>query len=230
MDKSGLCSLKELERLALCDYNSDVDLTKFTKLQYFSGYYCKELIMPPQFPHLKKMCLWKYPKTDMTSFPHCPKLISIQLIQAKLKNLDGLERLNGSLKYLSLGYCRSLKDYDKLTEMNLEALELESISNVEQLQEILPRCQSLVGVYLYCPGKILSSIGFLNEMPRLKCFACLLKDIVDGDLTPTVRLDNVFIPFIRKHSNLQKLKNKSNTTWYAWLKQVGMYHLWPKSR
>ena len=231
MDKTGLHSMKSLRRLDVGDLgddmNSDVDLSFFPELQFFSGCCCKDLVIPPELPQIEKMRLWKYPKKNMTSFPHCPKLASLELIQAKLRNLEGMEWLKDSLKYLSIGYCRSLMDLSALKEMNLLALEMESISCVEQLLDVLPHCNSLLGFYFYCPGKALPTLGFLNKMPNMKCFVGIQKDITDGDLTPTIRLDNVFIPFIKRHYNLQRLENKNTTSWSSWLKQEGMYDWWP---
>ena len=230
MDKSGLHSLNGLHRLEVDDWNSDVDLSVFPEIQFFSGYCCENLIMPFEFPKMEKLRLWKYKKNDMTSFPVSPNIRSLQLIQSKLKNLEGIELLNNSLQYLSIGYCRSLMDLNAILKLNLLALELQSIPIVEQLPMLLPQCSSLLGISIDCPSKVLPSLVFLNRMANLKCFVGLLKDISDGDLTPTVRLDNVWIPIIRRHYNLQKLSNKYNTTWMDWLKQEGMYKWWPSSR
>lgn len=230
MDKSGLHSMKALRKLNVGmlgdDWNSDVDLSNFPNLHFFSGCYCQELVIPPELSQMEKMRLWKYPNKDMMLFPIAPKLASLELIQAKLKSLEGMERLKSSLRYLSIGNCRSLMDLSMIKELELSALELTSIPNIEQLQDILPKCSSLLGVSLNCGSKALPSIGFLNKMPKLKCFAGILKDIADGDLTPTVRLDNVFIPFIKKHYNLQKISN-NNASWSGWLEKEGMYHWWP---
>ncbi len=233
MDKAGLHSLKALRRLDMGglgdDQNSDVDLSYFPNLQFFSCGYSKKLVLPPELPQMEKMRIWKYPKNDMTSFPVAPKLESLELIQAKLKNLEGIERL-ASLRYLSIGYCRSLRDMSALKKLNLLALALASVRNMEQLQEVLPFCHSLLGLYIDSPAKTLPSLAFLNEMPNLKCFDGILKDISDGDLMPTLRLDNTWIPQFKKHYNLKNYSLNDNLPWTYWLIQEGMAHWWPPSR
>ena len=121
-------------------------------------------------------------------------------------------------------------DMSALKKLNLLALELASVRNMEQLQEVLPFCHSLLGLYIDSPAKTLPSLAFLNEMPNLKCFDRILKDISDGDLMPTLRLDNTWMPQFKKHYNLKNYSLNDNLPWTYWLIQEGMAHWWPPSR
>lgn len=122
------------------------------------------------------------------------------ITQLNLSTLDGVQNLN-ELEYMNINYCSKLTDISALTNcIKLRKLEFENtekISNFEQLRVL----QGLQGLILSNCGNI-QSLKFINSMDSLKFLSFVDTNIVDGDLTPCLRLKYVGT-MDKRHYNLR---------------------------
>ncbi|MDE5549575.1 MAG: hypothetical protein K2J13_04925 [Clostridia bacterium] len=153
------------------------------------------------------------------------KLKIVFFTQCNIKNLSGIDRIS-NLHLLCLCYCRSISSIEgvsKLTKLkkvliescprltdiselgkmeNLKVLILQNIKNCDlSFLEDMACAQSLECLVLRNCGSI-PSIKFLDKYPKLKCFDFLYTNVVDGDLTPCLRLESV-TTFNKRHYNLK---------------------------
>ncbi|MBQ1272180.1 MAG: hypothetical protein IIY12_01630, partial [Clostridia bacterium] len=95
-----------------------------------------------------------------------------------------------SLRALTICKCSKIKDFSFLSQLtNLEYLQLEG-------------------------SNILPDLKFLDQLPNLKTLRIEMQ-VSDGDLTPCLRLSNVWFKKIYKHYNLKKKDLPSGPAFYG---------------
>lgn len=130
-----------------------------------------------KFPQVKDITLW-----------YCSSLNDITAIK-KLPNLLRLE----------IGPCPRIKDLDILTNNNvLRVLCIKSYKNVDA--EIIKTLKELRFLYLDNCNPI-PSIKFIDDLKNMLGLLILGTKIIDGDITPALKLKNVGITAMR-HYNL----------------------------
>ncbi|MCL2821576.1 MAG: hypothetical protein FWD86_00025 [Firmicutes bacterium] len=124
-----------------------------------------------------------------------------------LKTLTGLEKLP-NLRVLGVGACPGLVDISAIGECKiLESLYLENLKNVDL--SVLRGAKNLKKLILSNCGSV-QSLSFINELEKLLFFSFVGTNVVDGDLTPCLRLKYA-ATFDKRHYNLkcsQLPKNK----------------------
>ncbi len=166
------------------------------------------------------------PKDFSFNFIENPEKLKITFItQCNVKNLCGIERIK-NLHLLCLTHCRSISSIEGISKVsNLKKLRIESCPKLEDISEIknlenlkvlilenIKKCdlsfleemkctQSLECLVLRNCGSI-PSIKFFERYPNLQCFDFLYTNIIDGDLTPCLRLKEANT-FNKRHYNLK---------------------------
>lgn len=148
---------------------------------------------------LSKLKLQRVPIYKL-GFDRLSFLKELIITQLDLSTLDGIQNLD-QLEYLNINYCSKLTDITALTNcVELKKLEFENtkkISNFEQLKVL----QGLQGLVLSNCGNI-QSLKFINSMDSLKFLSFVGTNIVDGDLTPCLRLKYIGT-MDKRHYNLK---------------------------
>ena len=122
---------------------------------------------------------------EFLSLQHVTTWRQIELIQEKNSTLEGLH--TGRLEHLSIAFCPNLNNYDFLNQsMRLQTLELDHCRYIDT--EKLTSQHSLEKLILSDCGKI-TSLQCLESMKKLKFFSCMGTEVLDGDLTPCLRLE-----------------------------------------
>lgn len=122
--------------------------------------------------------------SDLESIPSLKK---ITLIQVKLDKLDGVGAFN-CLRELKIDYCSKLTDVSALKDCHsLEVLEFEGCKHISDVS-CLSSLKNLRELRLINCGEI-PSLKFIEEMDRLKFLAFINTNVIDGDLTPCMRLE-----------------------------------------
>ena len=118
-----------------------------------------------------------------------PSLTDLSISNVNIDTLFGLRRFV-NLKNLEILYCKKLVDIKELRNCaNLRKLEIDCCKKVEDF-ECLRNLKNLEGLIISNCGNI-PSIAFIDDMPKLRFFSFVDTNIVDGDLTPCMRLEYV---------------------------------------
>ncbi|MDE7215766.1 MAG: hypothetical protein K2O08_03060 [Clostridia bacterium] len=166
------------------------------------------------------------PKDFSFDFIENPEKLKIVFFtQGNVKDLSGIERIK-NLHLLSLSYCRSMSSIEGISKVpNLKKLRIDSCPKLQDISEIknlenlkvlilenIKKCDlsfleemkcvdSLECLVLRNCGSI-PSIKFFERYPNLQCFDFLYTNIIDGDLTPCLKLKEA-CTFNKRHYNLK---------------------------
>lgn len=111
------------------------------------------------------------------------------ITKAKITALAPLDCFK-ELENIEIAYCPQLVHIEELAGCRkLKKLEIECCKKIENY-ECLSELKALQGLVVSNCGNI-PSIRFINDMPALKFFSFVDTNIVDGDLTPCLRLEYV---------------------------------------
>lgn len=145
--------------------------------------------------------LSKCKDTDITQLFSSKQIDTFTFIQCKIKSLEGLQK-SQKTQCVYLYYNRSLQDISALCKVKktLKALCIENCPNITDFSW-LGELENLE--YLELMGKNeLEDLSFLASMKNLKTLI-LGMNVINGDLTPCLRLSYVFLEKDRKHYNLK---------------------------
>lgn len=194
-----------LEHLSIDETKVEVDFEKLPKLVYFAGDWHKGRFKNIQHSKLKRLHLWKYKSVtnDLADFWQFGDLEDIHLVQSTVTSLNGLSAFK-NLKTFEMHYMNKLEKLGKLDLPSLTFLHADhckKLTDHEQLQG----CQNLETLRLHNCGAI-QSVGFVKTLKKLKSFRFMeATEVVDGDLSPLLGLDDVL--FTQKKHYSHKTKN-----------------------
>ena len=135
---------------------------------------------------------------DMSEY--FPNLQWIELIQHNMADLEGIEGLS-DLEEVQICYCSKLKDISKIVHcQKIKNVYFEAIKKVSDYTP-LTRLKNLKSLSLFKCGDV-QSLSFLNDIPSLERFLFTCTNIVDGDLTPCLRLKSAWSSGGKRHYNI----------------------------
>ena len=190
-DLSGLYHLGDLTFLsAVFELRQELDLRRFPALaELRADWHPRRLAGLYDCPRLARLVLRKYkPRSrDLTDLGRLASLESLQLVQSPITSLAGVEAMS-RLWELELHYCARLTDVTALAARadTLQRLRLDRCRNVAG-REGVARLRRLTHLS-FCGDSPIPSIGFVRGMPRLRFFAFVGTDVLDGDMTPLLGL------------------------------------------
>ena len=126
------------------------------------------------------------------------------IFYSRLRNLDHIETAP-NLKWVQLEELKRLEDISALEHI-AESVEALCISGCPEGERFFLYWKKLVNLrHLELTGRNeISSLSFLNQMPQIQTFLFSV-NVLDGDLTPCMKIPYVYCERNRKHYNL---KNK----------------------
>lgn len=154
-----------------------------------------------QVKTLKSLAISGYKGTDLNNLFCSPTLDSIVMVCSKNKTLDGIDR-SKNMQCLYFYYNRNLHDISALQQVksSLKALRIENCPNIEDFS-VLGELENLELLELTGSNHI-ESLSFLNNMKNLRTFVFDM-NVMDGNLTPCLRLEYAASLRNRKHYNLK---------------------------
>lgn len=206
-DVSGLYHLNNLKSLSINEIRSslEIDFQRIPSLEVLYGQLPLKAKGIGTLKNLKEMRLWGYkPKTkNLEQFSDLKNLESLELIQSNITSLLGAEGLE-SLEKLGLFYLRSFYDL-KIIKYLTTSLRILEIENCKKIGDFTPIAdlKSLEKLFMMDCGE-LASIQFVNQLPRLKLLAFGGTIVLDGDLYPCERIEEVY--FTQKKHYTHRLK------------------------
>lgn len=142
--------------------------------------------------HLEELRLSQYKPASYTlsELKALSKLSVLELTGGSIRSLMGLDQFI-HLRHLSLSLIKTLRTLSLTKEENQNVSEvwIEGCNNIEDLSDLhqLSEVRKLV---LTQVGQV-PSIQFITKMKQLTYFAFLESEIVDGDLTPCLGVNDV---------------------------------------
>jgi hypothetical protein len=172
--------------------------------------YCKTAIQFSAFPQLERCGLeWRvgatslfdcrtlkhlfvnsYDRSDVTPFARLSNLESLQILNAQVNSLRGLEPLVHlrSLRIANLKHLRSLAGIEQMAQ--LEKLELSTCRKISSLEPI-GNLKKLRALYLN-DNRDIDSLGVLDKLTELESVTfCESTNIRDGNLYPLWRQEHL---------------------------------------
>ena len=114
-------------------------------------------------------------------------IMDLKVVESNIETLSGVKNLI-NLKQITLSHCKKLMDIQELSNCsNLFKLEIDSCKGIKDF-ECLRKLKNLEALVISNCGNI-PSIKFIDDMPKLRFFSFVDTNVVDGDLTPCMRLD-----------------------------------------
>ena len=105
---------------------------------------------------------------SLTGIEQFKKLKSVEFHYfSNLKHIKAVTNLSDTLDFLTVGNAKKITDFESVTALNkLKTLGFNSCGSIP-------------------------SIKFINDMPNLESFRFMSTDVIDGDMTPSIRLEYV---------------------------------------
>lgn len=231
IDLSRFPKLKELITGNASSFKN-LESAKLEYLNVYQGILDFEIVC--QILSLKELDLEGIKNFSFNKIKTLLNLKRITIDQMNVKNLDGIEHLK-NLNDLYIQYARSLEKLDGISELNklssvslincpkltdinelagctmLKKLHLESIKNCDLIK--LQTSQTLEFLKLINCGSI-SSLKFIETLKYLEFFVFIDTNIIDGDLTPCLRLKYAGT-LDKNHYNLKMAELPKEQTKYS---------------
>lgn len=203
----NLKKLKGIEISARC--LDELDLSQFNNLEYLLVIEKpKKMNNLEGCKNLKHLYCsqWKILDIDDLKCLNSLESLTLQFCE-RLQSLKGIEYFI-HLKELKIEYCLKLRRINDLKEIkgSLKRLTLEDCNKIEDLNTI-ELLYELEWLHLFSfQTRVINkfpSLKFVNQMPHLKNFLTDYK-IGDGDLTPLLKVENVDILNFYPYYNLKE--------------------------
>jgi hypothetical protein len=210
MKMDGLQYLPDLVELSLDETTQSLDFSMLPTLRKLSADWNKNLLKNAHLSGLTALRISKYKsvKNDLSDFPNFPALRELELVQSTVTSLNGISRFAG-LRRIELHHLTKL---EKLGELNLPELTAFVADVCKRLNDHnqLSACTTLEELKLHECGA-LKSVRFVDFLRKLKTFRFMKTDVLDGDLSPLLRLDDVYFTEKRHFSHKVNDMNQSPT-------------------
>ena len=199
----GLYKMHNLKTLSIGIGENDklkIDLSRIPSLKEFYGSQ-KYITNLDQAVNLEILDIIYYKKKNLLELKNLKKLKLLTITSSSIVSLEGCEFLE-SLDTLRLYYNRSLEDISTLCG-NADTVTFLDIENCGRISDfsVLETLKNLEVLSIYGRNKI-PSIQFINKLKHLDSFDFDI-NVLDGDLTPCLRLNAADCFVSRKHYNLK---------------------------
>nr|WP_294947385.1 hypothetical protein [uncultured Mucilaginibacter sp.] len=198
-ETSGLCYLNELEFLSYENYIKDqiLDLSNFQNLNTCYLDLSSKIRQLNTLSKVKDIRLFHYTvkEKDLTGINNLKQLESLYISMSNVESLTGIEEFK-KLKKIEFHYFRNLTHIKALASLG-NILQFLTIGNAKKILDFNSAKQlKKLEVLGFSNCGSISSIKFINDMPKLESFRFVGTNVIDGDLSPLIRLR--FAGFINK--------------------------------
>lgn len=129
-----------------------------------------------------------------------PTLKRLTLTQIGITTLNGIKDLE-SLEEIEINYCNKLNDISEIVHCaKLKKVYFEGINKISDISPLVALKQLKDLTFFKCGN--LPSLSFINAIPSLENLLFTDTNIVDGDLTPCMRLKSAWSSFGKQHYNI----------------------------
>jgi hypothetical protein len=191
IDVSAILSLKRLRYLSIAGKTKQaINMEAFPFLRELRIQWWPKLVFGDILESLRTLSLSNYaPVTrDLTGLPQIPHLEDLDIVQSNNLTLLGIANFPG-IRRLTVAYLPKLVDLSPLMAFRDGVMEVLEFGNCPKLahHEQVMVIRSLRRLAFNSCGEI-PSLKFLDELKLLESFSFVGTNILDGDLTPCLRL------------------------------------------
>ena len=190
IDISAISALTMIKYISVSDTKRPIDLSWFPKLEYVNidWYHGIKFFNGENFVRTLYLDHFKPKDGCLDLLKSFTNVRELRVVQSSIRNLDGIGSLI-RLESMLLGYLPNLQDISSIGLLSDTLLELEfekcgKIANHHEVKS-LKKLTKL----LFCSCGTMPSIDFINDMKSLKFFTFIGTNVVDGDMSPLLRLD-----------------------------------------
>ena len=178
-----------VERIRIEKLYHDLDMSRFPKIKKFGTNWTTHIKNLSSCANLEILGLLNVNTHDLAFLPPLNALKRFGITRGTITSFKGMELLQ-NLESTSFDYLSKLEDITALhaVDSSLRELRFESCKRIRY--EEVAGLQNLETLAFVRCGDI-SSLDFLNQMPKLKNFIFVGTNVIDGDLSPCERLDYV---------------------------------------
>jgi protein phosphatase 1 regulatory subunit 7 len=192
-DLSPIPALTELRSLTISG-PVPLALGRFSRLKTFRGNWDHKLDLSGCNLEILELGKYRAKSPALTELPEPPVLRELSIVQSAITSLHGVAKFR-SLKKLELAYLSKLEKLSELDELPrltmLDCNKCRKLRNHATVQDL----ENLTNLRFNDCGEI-PTLAFLNKMKKLEDFRFVNTNVLDGDLTPLLRLESV--GFLRK--------------------------------
>lgn len=189
VDVESLYLLNELESLWINNENEgeEIDLTRLKSLKkLIVSNTCKKLKGLFFLSNLETLKLQKFKENDLSSFTHMENLTALELVQAKITSLNGIEKMS-KLKCLTLFYSPSLISIENIKSLkDLEYLALRVCKKIQKYDafKYLNKLKQL-SISDCSP---IANLDFVRNLTNLEWFGLVDTNVIDGKIDLLVKV------------------------------------------
>ena len=184
-------------------YKAEIDYSHFHELEELTTDVNAATHNFHNLPSLKSLIIGGFDgeNRDLSDLFCSEQLDTLRLIEGQFHSLNGIER-SKRMQCVYLQRNRGLRDISALRtcKHTLKTLRIENCPKIEDFS-VLGELEQLELLHL-TGSNVLPDLDFLNHMKNLKTFVFNV-NILDGDLSPCLRLSYVSLGKNRKHYNLK---------------------------
>ena len=191
---SGLYYLNDLEFLSYENYIKDqvLDLSCFKNIKTCYLDLSSKIEGLNTLSEVKDIRFFHYTvkEKDLTGLSNLKQLESFFISMSNIESLTGIEEFK-KLKNIEFHYLRNVTHIKEVANLS-DTLEFLTFGNAKKITdfESVTALKKLKTLGFNSCGSI-PSIKFINDMPNLEDLRFMSTDVIDGDMTPTMRLEYV---------------------------------------
>ncbi|TKC54875.1 hypothetical protein FBD94_25755 [Pedobacter hiemivivus] len=203
-DIEAIYNLKHLSSLILSGKNRVVDFSNLPFLKELKVDWSRFLVNLKDCTELEQVSLYKYnPKNnEVEDLSKTHWLKTLEITQSSVSTMEWLKGFN-QLEDVSLNYCSKLEYLSGLENSSgtLHKLMFDHCKQIQNHQYVQMLLKLKTLGYNDCG--VIKTLSFINRMTDLERFMFVGTTIVDGDLTPCLRL---------KYAGFNNKKHYSHTS------------------
>jgi protein phosphatase 1 regulatory subunit 7 len=187
--------LKFLEELTVCDESPEIDFCDLQSLKFLAVDWRYKLFKNIDKSNIRELMIWKYKSVDLEGLNGFEKIESLYVNKSTIESLNGLQNFS-RVKSAKFFYVPKLLDISTIEICDLKELCFINAKNIDSYR-YLSGCKSLERLRINQSAPI-ESLNFINELNKLRSFRFMKTDLIDGNLSGLLKVDDVSFTY-KKH-------------------------------
>ena len=190
IDITGIEDLRHLKYVSISGNKQPVDYSVFPELEQIRNDWHPKMKITEDCKKLNHLYLGKYKsKTkDISQLPFLESLEFLGIVQSTMASTKGVGKYD-KLRCLEFHYLTKLETLCDMDALQLKSLTFGNCKKIQNHEYV--KCMKTLEVLRLNDCGEMSSIGFINEMSQLKDFRFVGTNVVDGDISPCLKLEGV---------------------------------------
>ncbi|QZA80071.1 hypothetical protein [Deefgea piscis] len=182
--------LKNLKSLVFNNVKCSLDFSRLEKLSVFSTH--DGLVSCENIKHhqLEELIIWGYRgrSNDLSDLPQFSNIKKLTIIRSNVFNLNGLS----SFEWLISIELHFMKNLESISHLNLPFLQYLTLENCKKIADYSPLSnnKALLDLKIH-ESAAMANLEFVRDLPKLRSFRFINTNVINGDLSPLIGLEDV---------------------------------------